>query len=178
MTVRYLTSSLISLASLLCLLLQVASCTDKSLPATDATASYKLYFTRHMEKIPGDDHDPGLTSVGQRRADSLATFLADKSISAVYSTDYQRTRLTAGPTAKQENLVVTLYKPANLAVLIEKLQQNRQDVLIVGHSNTTPVGVRLAGGEASNIDEDEYGQLFEVTIGLSGAQTTIHFIAR
>jgi len=169
---------LIGWAGLLCLLLQVASCTDKSVQAVDTTAIYNLYFTRHTEKIPGDDHDPGLTIIGQRRADNLAAFLADKNITAIYSTDYKRTRFTAGPTAKQKKLVVTHYKPSNLSVLIEKLKLNRQNVLIVGHSNTTPMGVRLAGGQAPSIDDDEYGQLFEVTIGLNGVQTEIHLIGR
>jgi hypothetical protein len=176
MTMRYLTPNLIGLAGLLCLLSQVASCDDKTVEATEATAIYKLYFIRHTEKNPGDDHDPELTAIGQQRADSLAAFLADKNITAIYSTDYKRTRLTAGPTAKQTKLLVTFYEPSRLAVLIKELKQNRQNVLIVGHSNTTPVGVRLAGGQASSIDDDEYGQLFEVIIGFNGVQTEIHLI--
>ena len=129
-----------------------------------------------MEKIHGDDHDPGLTSLGMRRADNLAVFLADKNITAIYSTDYERTRLTAGPTAKQNKLVVMLYEPSDLSVLIENLNLTRKNVLIVGHSNTTPMGIRLAGGQASSIDDDEYGQLFEVTIGLSGVTTEIYLV--
>jgi hypothetical protein len=38
------------------------------------------------------------------------------------------------------------------------------------------MGVRLAGGQASSIDDDKYGQLFEVIIGFNGVQTEIHLI--
>jgi len=166
---RFITFGLIGL---FCLVSQPVVCAER----IDSTGVYKLYFTRHTEKIRSENRDPGLTTLGELRAESLAAFLANKNIAAVYSTDYKRTRLTAAPTARQQKLIIKFYDPSDLPELIEILKSNRQNALVVGHSNTTPMAVRLVGGEALSIDEDEYGQLFVVAIGLNRVQTKVHTV--
>ncbi|WP_416305375.1 SixA phosphatase family protein [Neptunicella sp. SCSIO 80796] len=124
---------------------------------------FTLYFSRHAEKVESASQDPGLTEQGKKRAKNLAKFLADKNIKAVYSTDYQRTEQTAKPVAEQLELPIIVYNDEELPALAAMLTEQRQDALVVGHSNTTPLLVHLTGGDAESIDESRYGDLFAVT---------------
>ena len=141
-----------------------------------AAETFTLYFTRHAEKIETADTDPGLTPKGVERARKLAEFLSHKNITVVYSTDYKRTQQTALPVARQSKLAVTSYDPINLRGLVSILLLQKQNALIVGHSNTTPAMVSLTGGEAEAIDDAEYGKLFAVSVDGKSRSTTIHFI--
>ena len=152
----------------LILLILIAGC---------SSAQHTIYFTRHADKETNGTFDPPLTVQGLNRATNLATFLADKHISSVYSTDYQRTLQTALPSAEKENLVVKIYDPGRLEPFALSLKADQVNVLVVGHSNTTPELVRLVGGTAEDIKEDEYGTLYIVTISEHGAKTAIKLIA-
>src|SRR5690349_20766422 len=76
-----------------------------------------IYLVRHAEKQTSSGNmmtsDPDLTMEGRVRADRLADSLTGKKISAVYSTDYQRTRNTAAPTARLKMRDVTIYSDGN-----------------------------------------------------------------
>lgn len=119
------------------------------------------YVLRHFEKLP-TQLDPGLTSVGERRAEALVELLRDKSIRYLFTTDYARTRATVAPLAKARGLSVRLYDPRVLAALAAQLQ-TLDAVLIVGHSNTTPQLVRLLGGTADAMQEQDFGDLYVLT---------------
>ncbi len=124
-----------------------------------------IYLVRHGEKLA--DTDPGLTEKGIARAKALAALLKDAEITHVYSTDYKRTRMTAEPTASNSNVAVTLYDPRalktfsdELAVLAKSIKGN---ILVVGHSNTTPVVANfLTNGEYPMLNEDQYDHLYVV----------------
>jgi phosphohistidine phosphatase SixA len=115
------------------------------------------YFVRHFEKQLGDN--PSLTETGKARAEALAAFFSDKSLSFVYSTDYNRTLETATPVAELKNLEIQSYDPRNLAEFAIKLK-TQEHVLVVGHSNTTPELLGLMGGASVTIAESEYGTLY------------------
>ena len=137
--------------------------------SVSATESFSVYLTRHYDK-QANVKNPSLTDVGVARALKLSEYLSPITINSVFSTDYPRTRETAGPVAVAKDVIVELYDPRNPQVLVESVLEQSQAVLIVGHSNTIPDLVRRLGGEADAIDESEYGTLYIVTI--DGAKRT------
>ena len=119
------------------------------------------YFVRHFEKQQGAN--PELTDVGKKRASQLAEFFADISLSQIYSTDYKRTQQTAAPVADKLGLVIQSYDPRQLPELAKMLRLT-SNVLVVGHSNTTPELITLMGGTTPEITESDYGQLFLLSV--------------
>ena len=55
-----------------------------------------VFLVRHAEKVD-QSMDPDLSMEGYRRAGELARVLADAGIERIFSSDYVRTRETAGP---------------------------------------------------------------------------------
>ncbi|MBK7410812.1 MAG: histidine phosphatase family protein [Saprospirales bacterium] len=122
-----------------------------------------IYVVRHAEKAGGAD--PGLTAAGAERAEALATFLADKNISAVYATPYNRTRQTAQPTADALGLTVQLYQNDTLSAFVaSQLNPLGKNRLVVGHSNTVLDIVRALGATPTmtEIPENDFDNLFIV----------------
>jgi len=133
--------------------------------------TYTLYFIRHAEKDLSTKTDPALTKQGMATAQRLKQFMSDKPLSIVYSSDYKRTRATAQPVADQKKLELNIYNPRELASLAKTLTTAKKNALIVGHSNTTPEIVALVGGRSKPITDEEYGEVFIVTIN-SESNTT------
>lgn len=139
------------------------------MPANDTGT---IYLVRHAEKVTdksklivADPRDPNLTDEGKDRAAQLSDRLASAEITAVWSTDYTRTRDTAAPLAKALGLEIQYYDPNNLeAFAKELLSAPGKSVLVVGHSNTTPQLVAALGGAPGYpIDEaSEYDRLYRV----------------
>lgn len=126
------------------------------------------YLIRHAEKNTTDskDRNPDLTKQGMERANKWAEILGAIKLDAVYSTDYTRTRLTAIPSAKVNNIELTLYDPRKLGLSEFKADTKGKTTLIVGHSNSTPKLTNALLGEKlyKQIDELVYGNLYIVTI--------------
>ncbi|TQV89128.1 phosphoglycerate mutase family protein [Aliikangiella coralliicola] len=123
----------------------------------------EIYLVRHAEKQPSSGKDPSLTETGKKRAQHLAELLKSRSISAVYSTQYKRTLETATPLANQLNLKVQHYDPRKLKEFAEEIKNASGNVLIVGHSNTTPSLVFLLGGDPhGDIDDSYYERLYQL----------------
>lgn len=137
--------------------------------ADNKVQAQEIYFVRHTEKMQTlGERDPGLTEAGQRRAEALATLLRDVPLQAVYTTAYQRTRLTATPTATQKSLPVQQYDARESVAFVRQWLQSGQPgpILVVGHSNTLPEMLRAAGiaESASEFDESVYGDLYKVNV--------------
>lgn len=126
--------------------------------------AYSLYLLRHAEKQSSQSKDPGLSEPGLQRAQALAQLLAKVPLSHIYSTDYQRTRQTVAPLAHTHHLMVELYAPDELIALANKLRQQRENALVVGHSNTTPQLLMLLGAAEVQMDESSYGDLYQLNI--------------
>ena len=137
---------------------------------TSDIAATTVILVRHAEKDMGDD--PELLPAGADRARHLRDLLADEDIAAVYTTDTRRTRATARPTAEGHALEVELYNPSEQAALVTQLrkQYRGRAVLVVGHSNSIPELAALLtdGGATPSIEEDDFGNLFYVTLPRSG----------
>ena len=147
-------------------ILLFASCSTKQNPKT-------IYIVRHAEKqLVGND--PELAQSGQLRAKKLAQILADKNIKHVYSTDYNRTRSTAAPTADAAGLTIEIYDPKNHDALVEQIRIQEGNILIVGHSNTVNQVANYFvedGEKYGELTDLEYDYIFEVT--LEGKSSTV-----
>ncbi len=149
-----------------------------SLKAQDQPGPEKttLIFVRHAEKANDDPRDPTLNNEGQERALKLKDLLTkDYQLTAIYSTPYKRTRLTAEPVAKQFGLDIQDYGFEDPAGLAESWVEDHRGgvVLILGHSNTTPFFVNMMLGEDrfEQLGEDEYGKIFIVELTSVGNGT-------
>ncbi len=101
-----------------------------------SSCSSTIYIVRHAEKA-GSVGDPNLTPAGQARAQQLATLMANKNISEVYSTETNRTLQTAQPTVTANALTVQRYSNDTLASFVNKrLKPLGKNRLVVGHSDT------------------------------------------
>jgi len=138
------------------------------------------YLIRHAEKDLSDpaNRNPDLTKEGEARAIQWKDFFKDKNIDAVYSTNYIRTMRTAEPTAKANNLEIINYNPSALNDSTFVKETAGKNVVVVGHSNTTPnfANAILKTQEAPEIDESDYGNVYIVTLkGDQATFTSQHF---
>lgn len=147
----------------------ISSCT------TEETTTY--YLIRHAEKDRTDatNPNPSLTIKGEQRAQNWVEYFKDKKIDAVYSTKYYRTIETATPTAKTKNLEVQFYNPRNMYDSIFMAETKGKSVLVVGHSNTTPVFANKILGENKyeNMDDNDNASLYIVTISENKKESKI-----
>tara|TARA_B110000003_G_C16654458_1_gene535790 strand:+ start:10597 stop:11085 length:489 start_codon:yes stop_codon:yes gene_type:complete len=128
---------------------------------------FTIYLVRHSEKDNTSDNtsDLPLSECGVQRSQALRNFLNDVHLDAVYSTDYTRTRNTALPTATAKNVDIQLYDTQNLKSFSDYLLENRQDVLVVGHSNTTGVlAGLLANEDIEDIELHIYDRIYQLIV--------------
>ncbi|HXU32858.1 MAG TPA: phosphoglycerate mutase family protein [Thermoanaerobaculia bacterium] len=166
--------------------LALAGCSASLLAPPAFAASSKIttiVVVRHGEKATDDPRDPSLSPAGQERAQALANALDGAGLSAVYVTEFKRTRLTAEPTAQHFGLTIQtkprtdMQPEAYAADLVPKVLKKHlgKVVLIVGHSDTVPAIVKaLTGKTVPPIDEaTEFDRLYVVEIPKSGAPRLI-----
>lgn len=135
--------------------------------------SFTLYLVRHAEKQSDAGRDPHLTSMGYQRAQKLAEWLQDKSITDTWSSDYFRTRETAQPFVDSVGEQLNIYDPRKLELLAENLLEARNNAFVVGHSNTTPDLARiLCECNIEDMDESEYDRLLVVKVDGGDVQLT------
>ena len=132
---------------------------------------------RHAE-TSGAGTDPNLSAAGLARADELRRILGNVPLAAVFSSNYNRTRQTAQPTATDKSLTVNIYDPLNQSPLVDNwlAAYRGQTVLVLGHSNTVPVLLNLFVGsnEFSNLPDTEYNNLFIATVSERGRAKILH----
>ncbi|MBT8320703.1 MAG: histidine phosphatase family protein [Eudoraea sp.] len=126
------------------------------------------YFIRHAEKDRSNPEnvDPELNQKGLGRAMHWAEILKEVSLDAIYTTDYERTRMTAAPVAIKQEITENYYDPRTLDIEAFQLENLGKNVLVVGHSNSTPDLVnRMIGVEKyESMDDYDNGSLFIVTV--------------
>lgn len=141
--------------------------------AQDNSSTQTIYVFRHAEKV-ANKPDPELSEKGQQRAANLAKVLSKTAITRIYATKYQRTQQTAEPLATALNQTVSTYTAGDSIGLIQAVRSHGETTVIIGHSNTVPAIVRAAGGQAPELSEKDYGDLFVVQI-VQGQVTTLRF---
>ena len=146
-------------------LIILSACTAQNSPKT-------IYIVRHAEKQL-EGNNPELAYVGEVRAKKLAQILEKEAIKRVLSTDYNRTRNTAQPTAAAAGLTLEVYDPKNQETLVADLRASEGNVLVVGHSNTVS---QLAnafvdeGEKFADLTDLEYDFIYIVTLEKNGAK--------
>ncbi len=139
---------------------------DISEETTSEITTY--YLIRHAEKdrTNPSNKNPELTRKGYFRAEGWAKVFGKVDLDAIYSTNYNRTLMTAFHTSNQKEIEITIYDPADM--YSEEFQKNTRGkkVLIVGHSNTTPAFVNKIIGEEKYQDmpDNDNSSLYVVTL--------------
>lgn len=145
---------------LLFLQLSFISCNKEDNEAT-------LIFVRHTERADDGTNDPPISQQGIDRAVNLYHVLRDNGykVSAVYSTDWLRTRMTGQPTADSLGLTIELYDQEDPEEFVKGMinRHKGESALIVGHFDSTPFFINLVLGEEAITEPTEYGELFIVT---------------
>ncbi|WP_340073565.1 phosphoglycerate mutase family protein [Leptobacterium sp. I13] len=136
-----------------------------------------FYLIRHAEKDRSnpENRDPVLNQEGMARALKWASVFEDVVFDRIYTTDYKRTRQTAAPTAVKNNMDVLVYDPRTIDVNGLKKDTMGKTVLIVGHSNTTPMlANKLLGAEKyPQMDDADNASLYIITIINSHVTSTV-----
>lgn len=132
----------------------------------DRADTTTVILVRHAEKaaVPGDD--PPLSESGRRRAAALKHVLEKSGLSAIFTTQYQRTQQTVEPLAKSSKIPVTQINAARMESLVAQIQKHRgETVLVAGHSNTIPAVIKALGDErAPPIADSDFDDLFILTV--------------
>ncbi|HOA39048.1 MAG TPA: histidine phosphatase family protein [Flavihumibacter sp.] len=129
--------------------------------------SHRYYVVRHAEKAiapPGNEDlakDPNLSAAGAERTRDLQERLQDAKISRVYSTATVRTEATAAPIATYFNLPIRKYSSVDTG-FINELRSLKENVLIVGHSNTVDdiVNALVPSAKMTDLPETDYDNLY------------------
>jgi len=162
--------------ALLLLAILLAACATASSTASTAgsTAAAKapvattVILVRHAEKATPEG-DPPLSEAGKARASELARVLAGAHVSAIYTTQYIRTRETARPLAEALAVTPTAIGTGTgyAAAAAADIRTNHagQTVLVVGHTTTTVELLNALGvTDLPTIPETEYDDLFVCTL--------------
>lgn len=168
----------IRLLVLLSIIIGFTGCKEdqKTIDEPVNTGSSTFYLIRHAEKDRTDleNIDPELNQKGLGRAMHWAEILSEVQIDAIYSTDYQRTAMTAAPTSVKKDVDVIYFDPGTTDVDQFKADNLNKNVLVVGHSNTTPQFTNQLIGEDKyyELDDSDNGSLFivQITNGVTSSQ--------
>ena len=150
------------------------------------SAQSAVFLVRHAERAdagapPGGAAtmmapDPDLSEAGKARAASLAAMLKDAKITAIYVTEYKRTRQTAEPLSRQLGIEMTVVPSKDAAGLTAKLKSARGNVLVVGHSNTVPATIAALGvQDPVAIGDTDYDDLFIVLASPQPQLMRLHY---
>src|SRR3954470_20911655 len=134
---------------------------------SSVASAQTIILVRHAEKV-FEAPDAVLSDVGQQRAEKLARTLPHAGVSAIFTSEAERTKQTAAPIAKVLHLQPTVIPAKDVAGLVTKLTAQPEDaiVLVVGTSNTLPkiINKLLAsdGSSARHIttNDVDYDKLF------------------
>jgi phosphohistidine phosphatase SixA len=143
-----------------------------------ALAQRAVYLVRHADK-----QDDSLSADGKLQAGKLAVLLKDAGITAIYTTQFKRTKQTAAPlkalieanggTVRLETLKIgndflahlddlgLLESYAKSAAKTVREKSADEIVLIVGHDNTVPAIIKALGYQPKvTIQPTEFDHLF------------------
>ncbi len=158
-------------------LLVAAAPVSQSAPVADTV----VLVVRHAEKA-GPSGDVPLSDIGQARARALVSIGRAAGVSAVVTTQFQRTRQTGAPlaeamgiSAEVANVQGTVAEhAAGIAALVKERHAGKA-VLVVGHSNTVPAIVHALGGpKLPDICDEIYDDLFTVIVAADGSARVVH----
>jgi len=152
-----------------------------SVPVFPQPVVTTVILVRHAEKA-GPSGDVKLSVHGQIRAEELARVLADAKVSAIFTTEFIRTRETAAPLATALGITPTPIHtgPTYAASVAAEIVQHQagKTVLVVGHSDTTVTVLNaLHATPLPTIPETQFDNLFICTLvtGRPPVLTTLRY---
>jgi broad specificity phosphatase PhoE len=135
-----------------------------------------VVIVRHAEKATNGGNDPDLSSAGRARADALARILKDSGITAIFTSEFKRTKETAAPTATLIHVTPTMVAAKDTAALVARLHQLNGNALVVGHGDTIPNIVKALGiNNPIDIPDADYSELLIVTLGNKPQLFRLHY---
>jgi 2,3-bisphosphoglycerate-dependent phosphoglycerate mutase len=129
-----------------------------------------IILLRHAEKDispSADKVNPDLTPEGKQRAQNLVKKINKYKPTAIYSSDYIRTKMTVAPLAEKRKLTVQIYDPRRLDEFAEMILQGKfKSIVVVGHNNTTPALANLfiKQEKYQPLPESEYSKIWIIKI--------------
>ena len=139
-----------------------------------------VVLVRHAEKA-APTGDPGLTPVGEARAQALADAVQRFRLDGVIVTEYRRTQATAAIAAAERG-IVPIVVPTGQAIVAHaesvaaavRRFPPHSAVLVVGHSNTLgPIIAALGGPATGDLCDAEYATLFLLQLTEDGAPSRL-----
>ena len=132
-----------------------------------------VILVRHGEKEAQPPQDPPLSEKGKARAMALVDVARQAGITAIVTTQFERTRKTAEPTALELKITPEIVQAGGAAhpkaVADQVMKHAGGTILVVGHSNTIPAIVGALGApQPKDLCDSEYDQLFTVVLGDGG----------
>ena len=125
-----------------------------------------IYLVRHAEKSTEPAGDVYLTQQGRNRANTLKKLLMHKNITYIFSTKTNRTRETAQPLSEEIGIPIKIYGNDTLGKFVNRCINLRQNILVVGHSNTivTMLDSFHVTHTVREFPETKYNSLFVVKL--------------
>jgi broad specificity phosphatase PhoE len=150
-------------------------CLLLSLFAGTASAQTSIFIVRHAEKADATK-DTDLSKAGGARAEALAKMLRDAKITAIYTTEFKRTRETAAPLAKALRINPTNLPAKDTGALVARLRDSHGNALVVGHGDTIPNLIKaLRLSDPISIAEKDYDNLFVVILANKPKLIRLHY---
>jgi len=125
---------------------------------------------RHADKVTDSalpDNLVPLSTSGQARATTFAEVAGRAGVSVIYVTEKLRTQQTAEPLANNLGLTPTQIAAADVDALIDEIEASKNRgrvIVVVGHSDTVPVIVDRLGGGTVTVGENQFDNLFVLTL--------------
>lgn len=140
-----------------------------------ASAGPFVVIVRHAEKA-NNSEDAELSSAGQERAQTLAHILKNAHITAIFTSEFKRTRQTAAPTSTTTGVAPIIVPGKDFATLSSRLREVKGNALVVGHGNTIPDIIKALGIDTPiQIGDDDYSEIFVVTLEAEPQLLRLHY---
>jgi len=172
-------TAIIARSAACCLMFALAACApargqgEYSTGTVEASPATTIVLVRHGEKAAEPENDPPLSDAGRVRAQALLAALGNARIDAIYSTQYERTRMTAQPLADVTGIELTIVRadrdaPPYIQTVAERARTEYPGgvVVIVGHSNTLGPTIAALGGpdDIGELPDEAYDRFFIVMV--------------
>jgi phosphohistidine phosphatase SixA len=131
-----------------------------------------IVLIRHAERhSSGSD---ALSAAGKKRAELLVRMFKEAGVSAIFTSEFTRTKQTAAPLAAALGLSPQQIA-SDPAAAGAQVAAAGPFPLVVGHSDTVPELIKTLGGPANlEIKDNEFDWMFVVTL-VSGKVSTLRF---
>lgn len=127
-----------------------------------------IWIVNHAETV---DKTGELSDTGQLRANDLVKALKHEHIEIIYVTDSKASLATANPLAVKERILPRVYRDSveKLADIIKRNLTGKNILVIADYKTILPL-IAAFGADSpfDGLDEDDYDQLFNITIKSSG----------